>query len=430
MKERRGCVRVEQDRHFKCTPTVCKAPPPRRPLADGRKAGVCVPRHSWWVRYVDRDGKRVSEAYRDEVEARGRGREVEALLILKTDPRRVAVEKKTAPLFSDLADEALQLYTATRTLQPATRTNHNNFLKRHLLPAFGEHPVTAEHFSRLAIKTFIARIRGAGDPTARVLQDASLTAALPVLRLILDHAVERGLLPTNPMRGEPLWRATRHTEEVDPFTPHELRTILATARKIVPDFAVLIWLTVQAGLRPGEVLGLRRSDLDLAAGRLHVRRSFSRGRIGPTKTRSSLRTVSFLHPVLEEGGWHPRDAGVVTRGLLEGLRGLQVVSVDPDAPLFGSAMDPATPLRQASFQRAWVRVLKKAQMRYRKPHALRHSFASILLSRNAPLTYVTKAGGWRSATTLLQTYAKWVEQAEESASSLTSSVVSHQNEKR
>jgi integrase len=93
-------------------------------------------------------------------------------------------------------------------------------------------------------------------------------------------------------------------------------------------------------------------------------------------------------------------------------------------------MDPATPLRQASFQRAWVRVLKKAQMRYRKPHALRHSFASILLSRNAPLTYVTKAGGWRSATTRLQTYAKRVEQAEESASSLASSVVSHQSEKR
>jgi integrase len=101
-----------------------------------------------------------------------------------------------------------------------------------------------------------------------------------------------------------------------------------------------------------------------------------------------------------------------------------VVAVDPDAPLFGSAMDPATPLRQASVHRAWVRVLKKAQVRHRKPHALRHSFASVLLSRNAPLTYVTKAGGWRSATTLLQTYAKWIEQAEEGARSSASSDVS------
>jgi len=413
---RRSNVRLEQDRHFNCVAgKPCRAPILRRRLAEGRKEGACIPRKTWWVRFTDRDHKRVSEGYKDEREARQRRDEVEALLTLKSDPRRVQDQKKTAPLFSEVADEALRLYSATRTLQPATRTNHNNFLKRHLLPAFGEQPVTPEHFSRLAIKAFIARIRGAGDPEARVLQDASLTAALPVLRLILDHAVERDLLPANPMRGEPLWRATRHTEEVDPFTPQELRTILETARKIAPDFAVLIQITVQAGLRPGEVLGLRRSDLDLAAGRLHVRRSFSRGRLGPTKTRSSLRTVSFLHPVLEEGGWHPRDAGGLTSGLLEALRGLRVVSVDPDAPLFGSAMDPATPLRQSNLHRAWVRILKKAQVRHRKPHALRHSFASILLSRGAPIIYVTKAGGWRSATTLLQTYAKWVEQAEDGA---------------
>lgn len=171
--------------------------------------------------------------------------------------------------------------------------------------------------------------------------------------------------------------------------------------------------------------------LALLLGSFTEKRSYSRGRIGPTKTRSSLRTVSFLHPVLEEGGgWHPRDAGVLTKAVLGDLRGLQVVSVDPDAPLFESAMDPATPLRQASFARAWVRVLKKAQVRYRKPHAVRHSFASILLSRNAPLTYVTKAGGWRSATTLLQTYAKWVEQAEEGASSPAISDVSTEKKKR
>lgn len=159
-------------------------------------------------------------------------------------------------------------------------------------------------------------------------------------------------------------------------------------------------------------------------------RSFSRDRLGPTKTRSSLRAVSFLHPILEDGGWHPREAGALTRQVLDGLRRLHVVSVDPDAPLFGSAMDPATPLRQASFFRAWVRVLKKAQVRYRKPHALRHSFASILLSRNAPLTYVTKAGGWRSATTLLQTYAKWVEQAEDTASSSASSGANADEQRR
>jgi integrase len=59
------------------------------------------------------------------------------------------------------------------------------------------------------------------------------------------------------------------------------------------------------------------------------------------------------------------------------------------------------------FDRTWRRILKASGVRYRKPHTARHSFASILLSRNAPLTYIQKAGGWKSATVLLGTYAKW-----------------------
>ncbi len=41
---------------------------------------------------------------------------------------------------------------------------------------------------------------------------------------------------------------------------------------------------------------------------------------------------------------------------------------------------------------------------------LRHTFASTLLSRNAPLLYVQQQGGWRSAGVLLRVYARWLPQ--------------------
>jgi integrase len=49
--------------------------------------------------------------------------------------------------------------------------------------------------------------------------------------------------------------------------------------------------------------------------------------------------------------------------------------------------------------RAWHRVLLAAQVRYRSPEQLRHTFASTMLSRNAPLLYVQQrgAGGLRPA---------------------------------
>src|SRR5260370_18563489 len=74
-----------------------------------------------------------------------------------------------------------------------------------------------------------------------------------------------------------------------------------------------------------------------------------------------------------------------------------------------------------TFDRLWKRALKKAGLAFRKPHTLRHSFASILLSRGANILAIQKAGGWRSAQVLLQVYAKWIEEADSDATSATSS---------
>jgi hypothetical protein len=93
--------------------------------------------------------------------------------------------------------------------------------------------VIPEFFSRVEIKRFIAAKR-------KVLADSSLKTCLPILAMILDHAVEREHLPANPMRtGEPLWRAGERAD-VDPLNASELRAILKASRATDPDFAVLI----------------------------------------------------------------------------------------------------------------------------------------------------------------------------------------------
>ena len=76
--------------------------------------------------------------------------------------------------------------------------------------------------------------------------------------------------------------------------------------------------------------------------------------------------------------------------------------MDPEARLF--------PLSAVQYwPRRWTLALTKAGVRYRKPHNLRHSFASILLSRGENILKVQKAGGWSSATVLLKTYAHWID---------------------
>jgi integrase len=89
--------------------------------------------------------------------------------------------------------------------------------------------------------------------------------------------------------------------------------------------------------------------------------------------------------------------------VLDGLRGLKVLPADPEGRLWN--------MSSTKFDLLWKRALKRAGLAFRKPHTLRHTFASVLLSRGGNVFAIQEAGGWRSATVLLAVYAKWVKEA-------------------
>jgi len=372
---------------------------PRRRLAAGRNVGPCVPRRTWWVRWMIQ-GQRFTEGYATEQEANVRRDQISALITLGGDPRRPVVTKTR---FKDVVTDALRSYQGTRSLRPATVENHRIAVERHLLPYFGEYIVDADHFDRAAIRKFIIHLRG-GDGTPRILADSSIKVMLPTLSLVLDHCVEAKLLLQNPLRGSgALWRAEQPGEDIiDPFTPDELKKIIRGAYEVDPDFGVLVQIVAQCGLRPGEGLGLRRCDVDIAKAEVNVRGSFSRRRMGPTKTRSSTRSVSLTdHVVVDEA---------LSRSIIPRIKAMKITTMDPEERLF-----PLTAVQY--WPRRWKRSLDKAGVRYRKPHMLRHTFASVLLSRGENILEVQEAGGWRSATVLLTTYAKWIKAAKRDGAS-------------
>jgi len=213
------------------------------------------------------------------------------------------------------------------------------------------------------------------------------------------------VLAANPIK-EVEWRGTPRIDQVDPFSGPEVRALLTAARRIDPDFAALLHVWAQSGMRAGEVCGLQWQDVDLETGTALVQRTWSRHRLGPPKT-GLARKVSFLHPVTDDTpDWRPGST-TEARSAVTALRRLTIRSMDPEAFVFGRG---GTPRSSMELHRAWRRVLLAANVRYRAPEQLRHTFASTMLSRNAPLLYVQQQGGWRSASVLLRVYARWMPQ--------------------
>lgn len=62
---------------------------------------------------------------------------------------------------------------------------------------------------------------------------------------------------------------------------------------------LLLLLCATTGLRVSEGLGLQWGDIDWAQGHISIRRAWTGGRVGPTKTKASRATVP-MHPLLAE----------------------------------------------------------------------------------------------------------------------------------
>jgi integrase len=360
----------------------------------------------FWV-FVTWQGRRRAKRIGDLAAAQAIASQLRARLALG-DASLLASRPTTPPTpavtFAQLAADWLVWYPSIHAIRPSTLENHESFLRAHLVPFFGATPV-AEITPDL-VEDFIAAKRATGGSRRRDgkgLADSYLKLGLGTLSLILSRAVRRKLLSAHPM-DQADWRATQRPDTVDPFTGVELRAILSAA---APDFATLVRCWVQGGFREGELLALRDSDLDLEQGTARVERTWSRQRLGPTKT-GATRTVSVLHPVTEDtSAWQATPA---SRVLLAQLKARAVVSMDPDAYVFGAGAG-RRPLNPAVLRRRWRRTLLRAKVRYRAPEMLRHTWASTMLSKNAPLLYVQKQGGWRSATVLLRVYSRWMPDA-------------------
>ncbi|WP_238345988.1 tyrosine-type recombinase/integrase [Luteimonas saliphila] len=269
-----------------------------------------------------------------------------------------------------------------RELEHSTYTGYRRIVENVLVPRIGS--ARLRDFDRAAVKDLVASF---GPETS----GKRINNVLGPLRGALDEAVHDELIATNPLTGFRVKRrvASVEAEEVDPFSPAEVRAILGACD--LEQIRNYVQFALATGLRTSELIALCWSDVDLKAGTVKVRRAWVMGKMKVPKTKSGRRTVELVRPAIE---------ALKAQRALTGLAGEFVFH------------DPRTGARWGSDQslRAgeWRRALVKAGVRYRYPYQMRHTFASQALSAGENVMWVAKQMGHHDWTITAKKYARWI----------------------
>ena len=257
---------------------------------------------SYRARYAMPDGARYSRTLRTKMDAEAWLASERALIDRDqwSTPaeRKAAAERKQKEAAANTVRSYAERYLSERSLRPNTEHNYRALLASRINPYLGDLPLKFVTVSE--IKAWRASL----DPKTV----AGNAAAYRLLRSILQAAEEEELIDRAPpkIRGASTAPISR---KAVPATLDELSVITDAMPERLKLFIVL---AAFVGLRQGELLELRRSDVDADTGRIRVSRKIDKdavpgaagacpkcGRaISAPKTASGVRTVHVPPPFL------------------------------------------------------------------------------------------------------------------------------------
>jgi integrase len=293
------------------------------------------------------------------------------------------------------------------SIEPAVRFNtfkqYKQVTEQHILPLLGKkrlRDVKPENIQRL----YNQKIRNGSSPrTVQLIHS--------VFHRALVHAVKLGLIPRN--RDDATTPPRPKRKERQFFDENKVQQLLITAKATHDRFMALYHLAIATGMRQGELLGIKWSDVDWEAGALQVQRQLSKKKGGgftftSPKTKSGTRRI---------------DLGSATLAVLKEYQQTQFKEMMAAGEhwqehdlIFPSTI--GTPLDRENLRRRYKRLLKKAGLPEIRFHDLRHTAATLMLNNNIPVIVVSRRLGHSQPSITLDVYGHLIPTKQKEVASL------------
>lgn len=157
-----------------------------------------------------------------------------------------------------------------------------------------------------------------------------------------------------------------------------------------------VFIAIHTGMRLGEILALKWSEIDLKNGQLTVRYSVDvNGKLKTTKTKQSRRTIKLIPSMIARLKEHKHDQKLNRLAM-----GNDYFKSD-----FVCTFQDGRPISRNYVSTTFRRKVHQYQFPVIRFHDLRHSFATIALSNNVHVKVVQEILGHASSRTTLDVYS-------------------------
>jgi integrase len=216
------------------------------------------------------------------------------------------------------------------------------------------------------------------------------------LGMALRKAISLQMLKYNPLDQVEVTGGAPQNP-IDVFTMPEITSVIAAAKSYNPRIYTMVMLAMYTGIRSGEMLALKWSDVDLKNGIIHIAHNiveihFTQIYQSTPKTDASRRDITIPSTLVD---------------VLSDYKHQKISPIDiEDQYVFHRRNGHAVGSNMVRY--FWGKIQKIAGVPHRKFHALRHTHASQLLAAGVPITEVSRRLGHSNPAITLKVYSHFI----------------------
>ncbi len=246
-------------------------------------------KEAWQLRYIDSQGAERSKQF---------ARKGDASAYLTKVGWEVSQGTHTPDSVSVTVSKAADLWVAATRAKGRERSTikqYEEWAELHIKPLIGEKKLSqltmpmVEMFKDSLLETRSAAMAG---------------KVLSGLSMLISEAQRRGLVAQNVAKGVKVVRSSRDRKRIIIPGKDDVRALLGAAQAAdadAPGMYALLMSIALSGLRSSELRGLRKTDVDLKVGIIHVaQRADQWGEIGPPKSEAGTRSIPIPPALISE----------------------------------------------------------------------------------------------------------------------------------